>query len=167
MTDIASDFEDIAIVVTNRGSQPEPESFLPPSPSWRWYAAAVAVGIASAMALALTLNAVTTPKYVAIAKQDGASETVVVKTDRAQPLPVRTIPIVPTPLVAPQIIPTMPAVAPAPPKPEPAPSTLAQIEPSERVHNPDVCERHGGHRENYERGSGWRGWRCVFPRKGK
>ena len=29
----------------------------------------------------------------------------------------------------------------------------------------NVCARHGGHREDYQRGSGWRGWRCVFPTK--
>jgi hypothetical protein len=155
-----TDFADIEI-----GAQAKP--FFPPSPSWRWYAGAVAVGIASAMACALALNTVTTPKSVAVAVQDAASETVAVKTDRAQPLPVRTIPIVPTPLVAPPIVVPPPALV-APPKPEPVPpSTLAQIEPTLRVHNPDVCERHGGHREDYQRGSGWRGWRCVFPNKRK
>jgi hypothetical protein len=143
------------------------EPFFPPSPSWRWYTGAAAVGIASAAALALGLNAITTPKYVAIATQDAASETVAVKTDRAEPHAVRTIPIGPAPVVAPPVVVPPPALV-APPKPESAPSsTLAQIEPTLRVHNPDVCERHGGHREDYQRGSGWRGWRCVFPNKRK
>ena len=146
MTGIASDFAGL----------------FPPSPSWRWYAGAVAVGIASAMAAALGLNALTTPKPIAA---DTAQETIAIKTDRVEPRTVRTIPIVPTPVIAPPIIVPPPVATPAP---EPAPpSTLAQIEPTVRVHNPDVCERHGGHRENYERGSGWRGWRCVFPKKGR
>lgn len=177
MTDIAS-FEDIAIGATNRGLQPEP--FFPPSPIWRWYAGAVAVGIASAMAAALGLNALTTPKpIVAAAVQQ---ETIAIKTDRV----VRTIPIVPTPVIAPSIAQT-PSVA------EPAhPSTLERVRlrpvragdsgsnqgkqegPAADPHlqgrsapQQDICARHGGHRENYERGSGWRGWRCVFPKKGR
>ena len=136
-----------------------PGSPFPTTPSWKWYAGASAVGIASAMAAAIGLNALTTPKPIVAAA--AVQETIAIKTDRDDPRPVRTIPIVPTPVVA------APIVVP-PPAPEPAPpSTLAQIEPTVRVHNPDVCVRHGGHREDYQRGSGWRGWRCVFQKKGK
>jgi hypothetical protein len=164
MTDIASDFEDIATISSDHGGEAE---LFPPPPSWRWYAGALAIGIASAMALALGLNAVTTPKYVAVAAQDQPGETIAPKTDRApESRPVRTIPIVPSPVIAPPIV-VPPALPAAPPAAETAPSRLAQIEPTLRVHKPDVCERHGGHREDYQRGSGWRGWRCVFPKKGQ
>jgi uncharacterized RDD family membrane protein YckC len=174
MMDIASDFDDIAIGRQNvddahhnlataspatsqmKTRGPLPGSPFPPSPSRRWYAGAIAVGLASAMAVAFGLNAITTPKYVAVAKQDGASETVVVKTDRAQPLPVRTIPIVPSPLVAPPII--VPPPAPVAP-PTPAPSTLAQIEPTLRAHA-DICARHGGHRVDTGRS-----WHCAYPKR--
>lgn len=171
--DIATDFEDIAIRETNRGLHPEP--FFPPSPSWRWYAGAVAVGVASAMAAALGLNALTTPKQVVVAAQD--AETVAVKTSRAEPRPVRTIPIVPTPVIAPPI--AAPSVAePAHPVAEHGDNGSNQgkqeglaadpyVQGRPVPQQPDICQRHGGHRENYERGSGWRGWRCVFPKKGR
>lgn len=149
------------------------EPFFPPSPIWRWYAGAVAVGIASAMAAALGLNALTTPKPVVAAAEQ---ETIAVKTDRV----VRTIPIVPTPVIAPSIAQTPSVAEPAHPSNDagdsgsnqgkqegPAADPHLQGRPAPHQTSDNVCARHGGHREDYQRGSGWRGWRCVFPNKRK
>lgn len=42
------------------------------------------------------------------------------------------------------------------PKPQPPPPKIEHVG--------DICQRHGGHREDYSRGK-WHGWHCVFNHK--
>ena len=123
-----------------------------PMPSWRWYAAAIGVGVAAALAVPLGLEVATPPPKRAA---DSGGETLAIKTAREPlpPIPVRVIPISPQLLVAPALPPqAAPAPAPQPAQAEPAPASRFPT---------DICARHGGHRENYKRGT-WTGWRCVF-----
>ncbi len=96
------------------------------------------------------------------------AETAAVKTNPEPPVshPVRTIPIVASPVVAPAIV---PHVAEAPEQR----AIAAAIEPRTRramkTENPrktstgDVCARHGGQRVD---DPARRSWHCVFPKRG-
>ena len=89
-------------------------------------------------------------------------ETPAVKTDAPTTRYVRTIPISAQPLAASWPLPAS-AVTEAP-----APAVETPAAPARAAKGPrqadDVCQRHGGHRENYQRGR-WPAWRCVFPTK--
>lgn len=93
------------------------------------------------------------------------NETVAVKSDPEPPLshPVRTIPIVASPVVAPIIT---PAITPAAP-PSDVEIPLRQVGQENRHTKPkprgDVCARHGGHRVD---DAARRSWHCVFPKRG-
>ena len=132
--------------------------------------AAAVVSISAAVALVIVLGG---PGV----RQDAADRTVAVETLAAEinaPVTrlVRTIPIAAHPLAASWPLPASAvteAPAPAVETPAaPAPAVETPAAPARAANRPrqvdDVCQRHGGRRENYQRGR-WPAWRCVFPTK--
>ena len=122
--------------------------------------AVAAVSISAAVALVIVLGG---PGV----RQDAANRTVAVETLAAEinaPMTrlVRTIPISAQPLAASWPLPAS-AVTEAP-----SPAVETPAAPARAANRPrqadDVCQRHGGRRENYQRGR-WPAWRCIFPTK--
>lgn len=124
------------------------------------------VSIAAAVALVIVLGG---PGV----RQGVGNRTVAVETPAAEinsPATrlVRTVPIVAQPL------PTWPTTASAVTE-APAPTNEDRFRgafvespaaPARAANRPrqseDICQRHGGHKENYQRGR-WAAWRCFFP----
>ena len=121
---------------------------------------AAVVAIAALVAFALVLGGTGV-------RQDAADRTVAVETPAAEinaPATrlVRTIPISAQPLAASWPLPaSVVTEAPSPVVETPAAPARAANRPRQVD---DVCQRHGGHKENYQRGR-WPAWRCVFPTK--
>ena len=125
----------------------------------------------SGAAIACTVGLATYHELPPLQADPAPAETVAVKTNPEPPAshPVRTIPIVASPLVAPAANPIVSypvaTVAPAPPQASPvgavpaAPAGVA-AKPKERAG--DVCARHGGQRVD---DPARRSWRCVFPKR--
>ena len=118
--------------------------------------ATTVVSIAAAVAFVLMLGGTGV-------RQDAADRAVATaKTDAPTTRYVRTIPISAQPLAASWPLPAS-AVTEAP-----SPAVETPAAPARAANRPrqadDVCQRHGGHKENYQRGR-WPAWRCVFPTK--
>ena len=96
-----------------------------------------------------------------------APETVAAKSDPPASHPVRTIPIIASPVVAPimpQIVeaPEQQAIAAAVIEPKTRRATKTEVR--RKNSTGDVCARHGGHRVD---DPARRSWHCVFSRRAK
>ena len=130
---------------------------------------AAVVSISAAVALVIVLGGPGVRQDVA--NRVAAPETPAAENNAPMSRAVRTVPITAQPL------PTWPTTASAVTE-APAPTNEGRSRgsfvetpaaPARAANRPrqvdDVCQRHGGYRENYQRGR-WPAWRCVFPKKG-
>ena len=119
--------------------------------------AAAVVSISAAVALVIVLGGPGVRQDAANLAE--APELPAVKTDAPTTRYVRTIAIVAQPLLA---------SWPPPVADVPAPAVETPAAPARAANRPrqsdDVCQRHGGYRQTYQRGR-WPAWRCVFPTK--
>ena len=140
-----------------------------PTPARRiGFAAIVATVTAAAIVAATTVpkTAATLPDEPAAPKADRAD--IGVATDKADtdivPKPIRTIPISPMeqqPVFAAPSPPAPTSAPPSAPPPKP-PAPAARVRTAEAAPAPDICQRHGGRRVEYDNG---KRWRCAFPKR--
>ena len=118
------------------------------------------VSIAATVALVIVLGGPGVRQGVG--NRTVAVETLAAETNAPMTLLVRTIPIAAHPLAASWPLPVSAVTeAPAPAVETPAAPARAAKGPRQAE---DVCQRHGGYRQNYQRGR-WPALRCVFPTK--
>ncbi len=136
-------------------------------------ALALALGLAFSVVYALDAEAPPPPKPLAA-----------VDINRVVPRMVRTIPIDMTPAPPPiaeaaPIGQTLSVAEPAHPAREPGDNGSNQGKQEGPAADPhlqgrlvphptsaDVCQRHGGFRQDYMRRNNWHSWRCVFTKRG-
>lgn len=125
------------------------------------YLPIIALSAVGAVSLAVTLEVVTRPPPHISRVEDAGGTTVAPKQDRGlmDAHAVRTIPISPLPqqsVAAPAILPSV----------DESPGSISSLPvPVAKARDTlDICQRHGGHKENYQRGR-YTAWRCVFSKR--